>query len=73
MQLATLRAAIIAHPLRAVGTAVLAGACIALLDARRPAGKPTLLGVLVAALLRDVARGEARSWLDARHRPFARA
>ncbi|MBL0215158.1 MAG: hypothetical protein IPQ07_14880 [Myxococcales bacterium] len=73
MQLASLRAAIVDRPWRSVGIALLAGACIGLLDSHRADDKPSLLGILLASLVRDVAKGETRSWLDAHTRPFAQA
>ena len=71
MQVATLRAAIIDHPWRAVAVALVAGASAALADAQRPAKRTSLLVTLAAAMIRGLAKGEAVSWIDARTRPYA--
>ena len=71
MQIATLRAAIIDHPWRAIAIAIVAGASAALADSQRPAKRPSLAVTLAAAMIRGLAKGEAVSWIDARTRPYA--
>ena len=75
-----LKKAVIAHPWAAVALAFAAGAGIALGErSQRSLVRATSLalgGALAAALREVAARGlakQARSWLDARERPYAGA
>jgi hypothetical protein len=71
VQIATLRAAIVDHPWRAIAIALAAGASAGLADSQRPEKRPSLLVALAAAMIRGLAKGEAVSWIDARTRPYA--
>ncbi len=73
MEIASLRAAIVDRPWRAVIVAMAAGASAALADSQRSAKRPSLLVMFATALIRSLARTEAVSWIDARTRPYASA
>jgi hypothetical protein len=72
LDIATLRAAIVAHPWRSLGLAVVAGGWLARVEPRSRAGRvaASVLGAVAATVLEDVAKrrlvAHAKSWIDER-------